>query len=51
MKFTYAVGLDGNWYAVFKDSEECWFAFTSGLKGFNIACFGQYENAIRLTDF
>jgi hypothetical protein len=50
-EMTYQVGLDGNWYAVFVDTDECWDAWQSGFKGFRIACFGQYENAIQISDF
>ena len=49
--FTYVVGLDGNWYAVFNDTDACWLAWDDGFKGIRIVCFDQYENAIQLTEF
>lgn len=46
----YAVGLDGNWYLVFKTSEEAWEAYYT-YPSYGVASFGNYDNAIRLTNW
>lgn len=47
--WTYATGLDGNWYAIFGDTDEAWAFFET--YGGRIACFNGYENAVQLTEF
>ncbi len=50
INFTYRVGIDLLWYAVFDNSYECAEAWDAGFGGFAISCFDGYENAIRISE-
>jgi len=46
-------GWDKNWYAVFKNNHDCDDAANHDLffgRYYTFASFGQYDNALRLTD-
>lgn len=42
-------GNDGNWFAVWEEPGAAW-DYSPHFPGARIACFGQYENALQLTD-
>lgn len=42
-------GIDGAWYAVWPEANAAW-DHLDEFPGCKVACFGQYDNAIQLTE-